>query len=88
MNDFASSAIDRATNMIKSKAKEFYNAQIFEHSNTVERKDSAAIAHLGPLVTPIATAFKGMETMIWNNPISNRFDYTLATRGYSKSRLM
>lgn len=64
VNDFASSAIDRVTNMIKSKAKEFYNAQVFKPSNTAVRKDSADIAHLGMLVTPIAAVFEGMETMI------------------------
>ena len=64
VNDFASSVIDRVTNIIKSKAKEFYNAQVFEPSNTAVRKDSADIAHLGPLVTPIAAAFEGMETII------------------------
>lgn len=63
-NDLAGSAVDKAINAVKSKAKEFYNSGVFEPGYAAARKDSADIARLGPLVTRLATEFEGMETIV------------------------
>ena len=64
LNDFAGSAVDRAINVIKSKAKEFHDSGVFDPGYAAARKDSADIARLGPLVTHLASEFEGMEKVI------------------------
>jgi len=64
VTDLTVSAVDRAINAVKSKAKEFYHSGVFEPGYAAERKDSADIARLGPLVTRLATEFENMETIV------------------------
>ncbi len=64
LNDLASSAVDKAINAVKSKAKDFYHSGVFEPGYAAERKDSADISRLGPLVTSLATEFESMETIV------------------------
>ena len=64
VNDFAGSAVDRALNVVKSRAKALYNSGAFEPGYAAARKDAADIARLGPLVTRLTTEFEGMETIV------------------------
>jgi hypothetical protein len=64
VNDFACSAVDWALNVVKSRAKAFYNSGVFEPGYAAARKDATDIARLGPLVTRLTTEFEGMETIV------------------------
>lgn len=64
ITDLTVSAVNQAIHSVKSKAREFYAAGAFQPGYAAERKDSADIARLGPLVTHLATEFEAMETIV------------------------
>lgn len=64
VNDLAISTVYKVINAAKSKAKAVYDSGVFEPGYATERKDSADIARLGPLVAGLATEFERMETIV------------------------
>ena len=72
MNDLAGSAVDKAINAVKSKVKAFYGSGVLNPGYAAERKDSADIGKLGPLVTGLATEFERMETIVSDHSYSEQ----------------
>ena len=64
VNDLAISTVHKAVNAAKSKAKALYDSGAFHPGYAAERRDSADIARLGPLVTDLATEFERMDTIV------------------------
>jgi hypothetical protein len=81
VTDLVDSSLDKAIEAVKSKANELVKSGALEPGYAAERKDSADIGRLGPLVTGLVTVFEDTITMVRNHPYDEQVEILT---GYKK----
>lgn len=64
VTDLVDTALDRAIDTVKAKARELWKSGALEPGYAAAKKDSMDIGQLGPLVTDLATMFEDTITII------------------------
>jgi hypothetical protein len=81
VTDLIDSTLDKAIEAVKSRANELLKSGALEPGYAAERKDSADIGRLGPLVTGLATVFEDTITVVRNHPYDEQVEILT---GYKK----
>lgn len=68
VTDLVDSALDKTIDTVKTKADDLLKSGALKPGYAAERKDSAEIGRLGPLVTGLAATFEDTITMIRGHP--------------------
>lgn len=74
VTDLVDSSLDKAIDTVKARTNALLKSGAFEPGYAAERKDSADIGRLGPLVTGLATTFEDAITVIRDHPYEEQVE--------------